>query len=300
MNKKIAILLALAFLAISSFAKGLKVERYYKLIPDQVSGAYHPVISNDGSKLLFTSDDYLGLKFLDIDNGKVYVISEEIGAGDTPVFSDNNTSVYYKTNVSAGRLRVKNVECYSVQSGKNEKVIDNTRDDIRLISHKGNAVIKSGDKTIKAKSTRGVYAYSGMKYITVNIDGVEKTINPVPDAHSYLWVSISPDNKKILFVEPFKGIFTCDLDGGNLKNYGRGNTPVWFGNDFIITSRMKDDGYIITSSQLYAINTETMSSIALTSVEQNAIEATASYDAKKVVYANEKGELFVIELNVVE
>ena len=300
MNKKIAILMALAFIAVPSFAKGLKIEKHYKLMPDKVADAYHPVISSDGSKILFTSDDYLGLKMLNLNNGNIIGISEEIGAGDSPVFSDNNSSIYYKTNVTDNRLRVKNVERYCIKSGKSEKVVKNSRDDIRLIDQKGNAVIKANAKTIKDSRDNSVYAYSAMKYITVNINGKETTINPVPEAHSYLWVSVSPDNKKILFVEPFKGIFTCDLNGGNLKNYGRGSTPVWFGNDFIITARMKDDGYVITSSQLYAINTETMSSVALTKIEQNAIEATASYDAGKVVYTTEKGELFAIELNVVE
>ncbi len=300
MSKKIAILLALVFIAMPSFAKGLKIEKHYKLMPDKVADAYHPVISSDGSKILFTSDDYLGLKLLNLKNGNITGISEEIGSGDSPVFSDNNNSIYYKTNVVANRLRVRNVECYNIKSGKIEKVVNNTRDDIRLIDQKGNAVIKTNAKTIKKNTDNGVYAYSGMKYITVNVNGKETTINPVPDAHSYLWVSVSPDNRKILFVEPFNGIYTCDLNGENLKNYGRGSTPVWFGNDFIIAARMKDDGYVITSSQLYAINTETMASIALTTVEQNAIEATASYDAKKVVYTTEKGELFAIELNVVE
>lgn len=300
MNKKIAILLLLAFVAMPSFAKGLKIERHYKLMPEKISDAYHPVISSDGSKLLFTSDDYMGLKMLDLENGNIVGISDEIGSGDSPVFSDSNSNIYYKTNVTANRLRVRNVERYNIKAGKSEKIINGVRDDISLIDQKGNTVIKSGAKTIGNKSNGSVYAYSGLKYIAVNIDGVEKTINPVADAHSYLWVSVSPDNKKILFVEPFKGIFTCDLNGENLKNYGRGSTPVWFGNDFIITARMKDDGYVITSSQLYAINAETMSSIALTSIEDNAIEATASYETGKVVYTTEKGELFAIELNVVE
>lgn len=81
MSKKIAILLALVFIAMPSFAKGLKIEKHYKLMPDKVADAYHPVISSDGSKILFTSDDYLGLKLLNLKNGNITGISEEIGSG---------------------------------------------------------------------------------------------------------------------------------------------------------------------------------------------------------------------------
>lgn len=55
-------------------------------MPDKVADAYHPVISSDGSKILFTSDDYLGLKLLNLKNGNITGISEEIGSGDSPVF----------------------------------------------------------------------------------------------------------------------------------------------------------------------------------------------------------------------
>ncbi|MEG0559462.1 MAG: hypothetical protein RR513_03010 [Muribaculaceae bacterium] len=301
MMKKVILIIGMAFIcAIPTFAAGLKIESRYTIKLDNNTKAFHPVISSDGLKLLFSTESYMGLNLLDLKNNSTTTISESIGAGFEPIFSNDGKSVYYKSTSVNNRLRSSNVERYEISTAKSKEILPQSRESVLLSAHKSGVIIKSGKKMMGVKKGNVTIAYTDYNRIIINNGGVEKSLNPIADAHSYMWVSVSPDGNKLLFVEPFKGIFVCDINGENLHGYGKGSAPIWYGNNFIIATKSTDDGYIVLSSQLYAINLNTSSALAITSSDEIVDDHTASFDAGKVVYSTIQGELKVLKVNVEE
>lgn len=299
--KKIILNLCIAtIVAMPTFAGGLKIEKNYAVKLESKVKVYHPVINNEGTKILFTTESYEGLNMLNINDGTISAISDGIGAGYNPVFSHDGANVYFKRTSLAGMLRTSNVESYTIASKQSKEIVPQGREDVHIVSQKNGITIKAGKKIIGDKKNVVKYAYSNYNHIVVCENGIEKSISPIANAQSYMWVSISPDGKKILFVEPFKGIFVCDINGENLRSYGKGDAPVWYGNDYVIANKSTDDGYVVLSSQLYAINLNTTSALALTASDVIVDDHSASFDAGKVVYSTQAGELNVIEIKVEE
>lgn len=82
------VLLAGAVMAFTGLlnASSLKVEKDNVLIP---AGAYHPILSEEGDMLLYTTSDYKGLNLYQIKKNEVIELSNEDGAGFSALFSND-------------------------------------------------------------------------------------------------------------------------------------------------------------------------------------------------------------------
>ncbi len=297
--KKILILSMTVVISLPSLALGLRIDKHYPINLPDASSAHHPQLSGDGSKLLYSTEDFDKLTLLDLSTNESVLIAEGNGVGNNPKFSQDGMDVYFNSAQTVKHLRYFKWESYNLGTKAITELSPLSRENLMLIPQKEGLTIKAG------KSLRGVapimpIVASNYKTIIVTQNGKDKEINPIDDAHSYMWVSLSPDGSRIMFVEPYKGIFTCDLNGENLKSHGRGDNPLWFDNDFIVTMKTVDDGYVVLSSQLYAINTTTGSAIALTDESTRAEEATVAVDSHKIVYSTMDGKVFAIELTPID
>lgn len=299
MKKIILIVSSLLFIS-ATYAQELKIGETHKVNIQNEEKIYHPIISEDGSKLLYTSEDYKGLKLYDLATNLTVEINDMQGGGFSPAISYDNKYVYYRVNRVLDKLNNVGVNRYDVDKKNAIEIISPTRADVKIIPQQKKIIVKTDKKVIGNSGKKRAIVSEDYNSIILNQEGKESKLNPVSDAHSYLWVSLSPDGKKILFVEPYKGIFTCDLNGDNLKSYGKGDNPVWLGNSFIVATKSKDDGYVVTSSRLYAINALTGNAIALTPEEIMAEEATVANGAEKIAYSTQAGELYIIDVQISE
>lgn len=297
MNVKSIIFASILLVVAPTFAKGLNVGEAKKIEIDATQGVYHPVLSDDGSKLLYSSEDYTGLVMMDMATGETEVISDKIGAGDSPFFMDGNTVICHKAIEYKGKLQYRGVDSYSTITKSSEVVVPGSREKLTLAKSVKGATVLSG-ATVSNETE--IYAYSKRAKIIVAKGAKQIELTPIEGALSYLWVSISPSGDKLLFVEPYNGVFVCDLNGDNLVSYGQGDFPVWYGDDYIILAKTKDDGHLLLESRLYLVNVETKSLIALTSAEQKANEASGSIESETVVYSTDNGEMFSVNVKVVE
>ncbi len=296
MNFKCLALASVLMIAAPSFAKGLSVGKAEKL--DAAQGAFHPVLSADGSKLLYTSEDYYGLQLMDMASGESETVSDKLGAGDSPFFSDGNSQVCYKSIDFKDRLQYREVKAYDMASKASSVVVAPTRETIAVAkSANGSTVMASG---VAKTAAADIYAYVSDDVIVVSKNGKSIEVDPIDDAQCYLWVSVSPSGDRLLFVEPYGGVYTSDLNGDNLVSYGQGVFPTWYGDNYIIMAKTKDDGHILLESRLYIVNAKTKAMVALTAADAKANEATGSIEAGVVVYATDLGELFTIDVKVNE
>jgi hypothetical protein len=112
----------------------------------------------------------------------------------------------------------------------------------------------------------------------------------------YIWVSLSPDNKKIMFTAAGKGTYICDLNGKILSSLGSINAPVWFNNDYVVAMEDKDDGHRVTSSKIVLISVVKKTKTDISTTDKIAMYPTASGKASRIAYHTENGEIEVVDV----
>lgn len=244
------------------------------------SGAHHPVLSPDGSVLLYSTVDHTGLKALNLADGSVTTIDEAPAAGFQPVFSTDGKTVYYRTASIVDGLLYRDVRSYDFASARSKQLAKPNRRNDNL-----GATIASS------------YACSNFSTIEICLDGRLTSVSPVEDAHSYLWASLSPDASKLAFSEPFKGVFVSNNDGSEARQIlKKGDYVSWAGPSTVIAVVSRDDGYVILESHLVAVNINTGFVRTLTPDDVKVAEANASASGL-VVYSDIDGNLFTLDIN---
>ena len=244
--------------------------------------AFHPTISPDGATLLYSSTDHTGLISYDLATGRSFTLDESAAAGFAPVFSQKGDKVYYQTASLVDGLLNRDVRVVALNSGKVTQLSKPSRRSVELRSFGGDTFVCSTVYSIK-----------------VVRDGVETEIKPVADGHSYLWPSLSPDGKHILFNEPFQGLFICDIDGGNLRKIApKGDFPCWVADDAVVAVTTSDDGYNILSSQLQLFNLESGETLSLTADDVKVAELTASPFTGDLVFSTLEGRMFLMNVKL--
>ena len=275
--KKFAIL-ACAMLAATSGALALSADKPQKI---QAAGAdaHHPVLSPDASMLLYTGLDHTGLKAMNIANGLVRTIDTDAAAGFQPVFSADSRTVFYRTASLVDGLTNRDLRSYDLGN--------NVRETLEPMSRR--------DLDINAKAGNTDYAVADWRTINVVKDGKLRAVSPLENAHSYLWASLSPDGTKMVFVEPYMGVFISNADGtGAQKVADRGDFPAWADNNTVVYVLSEDDGYVVLSSELKAYELDSRSTSTLDTDGLKVSESTAANGT--VVFSGIEGGLYRISL----
>ena len=67
-------------------------------LPVTITGFY-PILNQDGSELLYTSENYYGLNLYQIENKENHVISTEEGTGFKPCFQEAENKIYFQKTI---------------------------------------------------------------------------------------------------------------------------------------------------------------------------------------------------------
>ena len=238
---------------------------------------HHPVLSPDGTQLLYSTPDHTGLSILNLADGSVRVLDTDAGAGFNPVFSMDGNTVFYRTAELQDGLMYRDVRSYDLKGGKATRVQAPSRRDVNLVA--------------LADSRYAVADYHNI--IVSDGEGKTAAISPLANAHSYLWASLNPKADRILFTEPFEGVYVSDLDGTNARRLLRkGDYPAWVNDRWIVAVHTRDDGYQVTQARLVAVDSYTGNHIDLTDDTVKVAEATAANG--RVVYTTIEGDTFII------
>ncbi|MBQ4230606.1 MAG: PD40 domain-containing protein, partial [Salinivirgaceae bacterium] len=209
------------------------------------------VLSPDGTKVLVDDNVKAGLSIIDLATSEVKQVSPT-GYSYEMRFTGDGNQVAFRENTMKGHLRYQSAKTVDLTTGATKELVAPTRD-LNALSVEGNNVVaveKGKLKGVKTTTMPVVSINRGALYITVN----GKTTNLSPNGvqgESYLWPSVSPDGKHIVYYRAAYGCYVCDIDGKNPVRIGTIRAPQWIDNSTIIGMV---DNYTGSESYLIASN----------------------------------------------
>ena len=277
--KKSLLLFSAIMLSAGSLMAQSKANGEPRLLIKSAQSLMAPVWSPDGSKIAVTGDNFIGIWVANADGSNLNQVSEALGAGYKMNWQDAQTIVSTPYTVENG-LRMVRIENVNVETAEISEV---------------------------ATAQRGFRPSKVMKNVNllrIMCDQPAEATRLIPSLEQYagkmvLNPALSPDGKKIAFQIVSYGLFVCDVDGANLKSFGKGAYPSWAPNSRdLMFARIQDNGERFTASDLFSVNTET-------GVEENLtpnsdvipITLSVSPDGSKVAFDNDvDGNIYVVDL----
>lgn len=130
--------------------------------------------------------------------------------------------------------------------------------------------------------------------------GGERTIlNPRGNDVHYVWSSVSPDGKRIIFHTKY-GTEICDLNGRILANLGVLIDPQWYGNDYVVGSTETSDGHQYLTSCIAIIRADGTGYQALSEPAELGMHPTVSPQSGRVAYSTLDGKMRLMQLNLTD
>ena len=277
--KKSLLLFSAIMLSAGSLMAQSKANGEPRLLIKSAQSLMAPVWSPDGSKIAVTGDNFIGIWVANADGSNLNQVSEALGAGYKMNWQDAQTIVSTPYTVENG-LRMVRIENVNVETAEISEV---------------------------APAQRGFRPSKVMKNVNllrIMCDQPADATRLIPSLEQYagkmvLNPALSPDGKKIAFQIVSYGLFVFDVDGANLKSFGKGAYPSWAPNSRdLMFARIQDNGERFTASDLFSVNTET-------GVEENLtpnsdvipITLSVSPDGSKVAFDNDvDGNIYVVDL----
>jgi Tol biopolymer transport system component len=307
MKKSLMLFLTIFFVA-SLTAQKIVVKSIHEIPQSNDGHNFHPVFSPDGKSLLTTRADFKGLSIYDLGLKKFRKITDENGAGyEVRMSSDSRTVFYRKLDYSRDVLDIHSKDLFS---GEDKLIVSNLKE-LNGISIKQNELvyfdqgikkttrINVTESTVKSGVEEDVSITSEDLKIFVYRNGTKSLLQPFGpnDENHYVWTSLSPDKKKVLFTVGYHS-YICSLDGKNLIKLEDIRSPKWLNNQFIIGMRDKDDGHEFTASEIVAIKSDGTGFQQLTNNSKEIkMFPSPSPDGKKIVFHSLKGKIYLMDLN---
>ena len=249
------------------------------------------VLSPDGTKVLVDDNVKAGLSIIDLATSEVKQVSPT-GYSYEMRFTDDGNQVAFRENTMKGHLRYQSAKTVDLTTGATKELVAPTRD-LNALSVEGNNVVaveKGKLKGVKTTTMPVVSINRGALYITVN----GKTTNLSPNGvqgESYLWPSVSPDGKHIVYYRAAYGCYVCDIDGKNPVRIGTIRAPQWIDNSTIIGMV---DNY--TGSESYLIASNLDGSLKQRITDDSVVAMYPSVAAGRIAFTTPAGELYTINI----
>lgn len=277
--KKSLLLFSAIMLSAGSLMAQSKANGEPRLLIKSAQSLMAPVWSPDGSKIAVTGDNFIGIWVANADGSNLNQVSEALGAGYKMNWQDAQTIVSTPYTMENG-LRMVRIENVNVETAEISEV---------------------------APAQRGFRPSKVMKNVNllrIMCDQPAEATRLIPSLEQYagkmvLNPALSPDGKKIAFQIVSYGLFVCDVDGANLKSFGKGAYPSWAPNSRdLMFARIQDNGERFTASDLFSVNTETGVEKNLTpNSDVIPITLSVSPDGSKVAFDNDvDGNIYVVDL----
>lgn len=273
-----------AALGLCTSMSAADISAVYTKKVDVGGDAHHPTLSPNGDVVLFSSEDYTGLKSINLSTQEVSVIDESPKAGFYPRFTADGNEIVYRTAIKEDGLMRDDVKRYSFVSKGKTQLMKHSKEVVNTLSFVGDTY---------------AYAFPKKQAMEISINGVKHEINPIEYGYRYLWPAVSPSATKLVFSEVYSGLFVSNVDGSQAKLLAsRGDFPCWVGDKFVVALSTKDDGYVITSAKIIAIEVSTGKVTELTDDSVRVDGLTAIND--KIVYTTEDGDMYVMNILINE
>jgi hypothetical protein len=241
---------------------------------------YHVKFADDNT-ILVSTDSYTGLRAVDLKSSKETILSDARKSGKA-IFVDGK--VVFGDRTSATLVNLDGKEAVTVQKTKQKS--------LRQVAFEANkkAVKKNSNELISANSINKLTAVE-----LVYVDGTSKIIKPLGKNAQYLQTEISPNGKFIVLKQYGGNGYLMNSKGEMIVDLGYMERPKWAGNDYVIFQVTKDNGDIITTSDVYKVGINSRVRVNLTSkFSKIAMEPSSNSDGSKIVFNTADGEIYLI------
>lgn len=266
------------FLILIIFSFGINAQTIVKLSEK----GFHAKFVEDGKSIIYSTSNFQGIKKMNIETEKVDVISNEIGAGYNTLINGNK--VFFGSSVNKNVVNEVNLSTKKLKKHENNNVA--------IIAYKNLSLGKvNNNLPVSAKSSSDLYSID-----LVYSDGMINQVS-TSKGKNKVWVSLSPDRTKILYTIVGEKTYVTDLKGNVITSLKRTEDPKWANNNTLVYMITKDNRDFITNSDIYVFDIKENKSFSLTSkFDDIALYPAMSADETKVVFNNDKGDLFLIQL----
>ncbi len=264
------ILIGCLLFALPGFSQDIKVRRIKKLPIDHK--AYFPSFGTHKRQVVLTQSNYKGISLYNTFWRRETVISQEPGAGKEVAFIGKN-ELLYRERTPAGEDADYTYKTYDLKD-------------------------KEYAEAEKPRSGQPEVRVDRKQLLLVNKGEVVRKIAPVGD-HYYIWASLSPGGRKMLFTAAGKGTYVTDLEGNVIASLGMLNDPGWMNDQWVLGMEDKDDGERVLSSNVVARHVPTETRVNLTEdFEGIALYPESSPEAERIVFHNPQGEIFIANIRI--
>lgn len=265
---------------------------------------FHPTFSPNGEYLLLTGINFKGLSKYDLTTKKTTKLTDADNAGYYPQVSDGGKFVVFRDVEYKNNLRYTSIKQLNLENGK-ESTLDKASREQHPFAFVGGKLKIGKKNTIKSKriasdirtvessyilaiENRDLVLYSDDKRIVLNPNG----------KGSYIWASISPDEKHIVYnaIHENGQTFVCNIDGSNPVSLGYLGAPTWLGNNWIVGMDDKDDGHQIISSELKAIKIDGSMPQAISTPHQTKAMFPTANKAGDTIAFESDGTIYLLKV----
>ena len=116
------------FIPLVIFSQNLKVTSIDPITDSSQGAFFYPSFSNDGTKIIFTSESYKGLWLHDLKTQNTTQINNLTGSGYKPIFIGNDESIIFRTDNFSNDGRTSSLRKVELNSKNETILIDFTRE----------------------------------------------------------------------------------------------------------------------------------------------------------------------------
>lgn len=259
-----------------------------------------PTLSPDGSFVVVSDAGNDALYRINVADGNTRMITEN-GSGNGVVISNDGTQVVFRqSTIDRNHMRKVALKSIDLTTGREKQLVAPSRHLNTGVGISGNCVTSVENGKAKKHRLAGAPAAESA-FVSINYGHLDYTVNGQtvtldPQGRgSYLWPSLSPDGKQIVYYLAGMGCFVCNVDGTNVRPLGMLRAAKWLNNETVVGMNDVDNGHYTTSSSVIASKLDGTRQ-TLTSENMIAMFPSPSADGEKIAFVSADGELFVINL----
>ncbi len=270
-------------------------------------GFFKPVYNPNAQSILLTDQSDKGLSMFDLETKTLTKLTESVITDQNILFSPDGTHVFFVEQNFANRKKESTLVVLETSSKTKKNAVSGVRK-IKLLQATDSYLVFLQDDELRKYDTETGESSSctdDRKYIYLDDEltlvfwqnGEKHILNPGGDGR-YLWVSVSPDQQKILYHIAGQGAYICDHEGKEIIELGRLRAVKWSPDGkWLVGMEDLDDGKKFTQSNLFLISADGKIKRNLTQ-HSNIISLYPSFsaDSKKVIFNDENGKVYQIDI----
>jgi Tol biopolymer transport system component len=255
-----------------------------------------------GDAFAFTSVKYNGIWTCDATGGNIQKITSDQNAGFGYRWSSDGHKILARPVLTEQNKRYHQVKLYDVPTGDEKVLLSKTRsmkglpvwiEEERKVAITINGEIKrveTGMQSLKGERLKhGKAVKFGEMVISVSSEMEAEEVSFSQFEGRYIFNRrVSPNGRKIVFEVNGLGLFVSHVNGTDLKHLGFGEHASWMpDNRYVIVTIVEDDGYNITSGNLFSVDTVTGEYHPLYHGDAVvALKPSVAPDGKKILFDN--------------